>query len=126
MKLKFTQFSIVCIFLNLLVIHSTAAPTTTGDREKTGEKKSARSHSRNNTSVKIYPDALKRVMHVVAKQEEDKEIDFFVFDLEGTLMKHFKMVSGDHEKITGLNRGRYVYRVFTGDEETASGEMEMR
>jgi hypothetical protein len=65
-------------------------------------------------------------MHVVAKENDGKEIDFFVFDLEGTLMQHYKMQNGDHERITTLNRGKYVYRVFTGDEETATGELEIR
>src|SRR5689334_17465218 len=78
--------------------------------------------SRNNTSVKIFPDALKRIMHVVAKENEGKEVDFFVFDMQGTLMLNYKMKSGDHQKITGLSRGTYEYRVFTGDEQTANGK----
>jgi hypothetical protein len=65
-------------------------------------------------------------MHVVAKENEGKEIDFFVFDLEGTLMQHYKMENGDHEKLTALKRGKYIYRVFSGDEETATGEIEIR
>jgi len=82
--------------------------------------------SRNNTAVKIYPDLIKKAMHVVAKENEGKEIDFFVFDLEGTLLKHYKMNDGDHKKITGLDRGRYIYHVFCGDEETATGKFDIR
>ena len=33
--------------------------------------------SRNNSSVKIYPDIIKREMHVVAKENEGKNVDFF-------------------------------------------------
>ena len=51
---------------------------------------------------------------------------FFVFDLEGTLLKHYKMEGGDHQKITGLKRGKYIYHVFCGDEETAVGKFEIR
>ena len=40
-----------------------------------------------------------------------------LFDLDGTLMKHFKMKTGDREKISGLEKGKYVYSVFSGDEE---------
>jgi hypothetical protein len=82
--------------------------------------------SRNNNSVKIYPDAVKRDMHVVAKDNEGKEIDFFVFDLEGSLVQHYKMKGKDHNKMTGLSRGTYVYRVFSGDEETAAGKFDIR
>ena len=69
---------------------------------------------------------IKRVMHVVAKENEGKDIDFFVFDLQGELIQHYKMKAGDHERITGLERGKYVFHVFCGDEETANGKFEIR
>jgi hypothetical protein len=68
----------------------------------------------------------KRVMHVVAKEGLTQEIDFFVFDLQGTLIQHYKMEAGDHERLVDLARGKYVYHVFAGDEETASGQFEVR
>lgn len=80
----------------------------------------------NNEAVKIYPDPLKRDMHVVAKNNEGREISFFVFDVEGTLVQHFKMQPRDHNRISGLKRGVYVYRVFSGDEESAAGKFEIR
>ncbi|MDZ4796301.1 MAG: hypothetical protein SGI83_18670 [Bacteroidota bacterium] len=82
--------------------------------------------SLNNSSVKIYPDVVKRDMHVVAKENEGKPIDFFVFDVEGSLVQHYKMKAKDHNKISGLGRGTYVYRVFCGDDETAAGNFEIR
>jgi hypothetical protein len=108
----------------LLALQPFFALAGSGDDPADGGKrvKKNRSATRNNASVKIYPDALKRIMHVVAKENENKEVDFFVFDLEGTLMLNYKMKSGEHQKITGLARGAYIYRVFTGDEETASGK----
>jgi hypothetical protein len=82
--------------------------------------------SLNNDVVKIYPDIVKRQMHVVAKEKAGKEIDFFVFDLQGTMVQHIKMKDKEHIKITGLARGKYVYRVFDGDAESASGQFEIR
>ncbi|MFN4315609.1 MAG: hypothetical protein ACK4E0_15010 [Chitinophagaceae bacterium] len=93
--------------------------------KKTGEKSRTR-NSRKNHAIKIYPDVVKRVMHVVAKENNSREIDFFVFDLQGTLIQHYKMEAGDHEKLVNLKRGRYVYHVFAGDEETASGQFNIR
>jgi hypothetical protein len=63
---------------------------------------------------------------VVAKGNEGTTIDFFVFDLEGAIVKHYRMTAGGHEKLAGLERGRYVFRVFSGDEETATGNLEIR
>jgi len=102
--------------------------------ESPGEDKPAKKNktklkafsSLNNSSVKIYPDILKRDMHVVAKDNDGKEIDFFVFDLEGAMLNHYKMKEKDHYRIAGLARGKYVYRVFNGDEETAAGNFEIR
>ena len=97
--------------------------------EKPVKKNKAASRSfssRNNASIKIYPDALKKEMHVIAKGNEGKEIDFFVFDLQGTLMHNYRLKAKDHCRITGLARGAYVYRVFCGDNETASGNFEIR
>jgi hypothetical protein len=82
--------------------------------------------SKKKISVKIYPDLIDKAMHVIARKNEGKQIDFFVFDLEGTLMHNYKLKGKDHVKITGLAKGSYVYRVFCGDEETASGNFDIR
>ena len=131
MKLKFTQTVIVAsLALCFLMQSSVSMAAGKGDDDKKGKKvettaKAKVSSSRNNSSVKIYPDILKRVMHVVAK-DNDVDIDFFVFDLEGTIVKHYKMKPGNHEKIADLERGKYVFSVFSGDEETATGNFEIR
>ena len=105
---------------------STVGITRNPGEEEPAKKKAKAFASHNNSSIKIYPDALKREMHVVAKNNEGKVIDFFVFDLQGTLVQNYKMNAGDHNRISGLQRGVYVYRVFSGDEETAAGKFEIR
>ncbi len=82
--------------------------------------------SRNNSSVKIYPDFIKRDMHVIAKDNNKDILDFFVFDIQGTLSFHKKMKANEHECLKNFKRGKYIYRVFNGDEETAAGELEFR
>lgn len=82
--------------------------------------------SKNNSIVKIFPDFIKRDMHVIAKVNNKEELDFFVFDMNETLVFHKKMKAGDHECLKSFNKGKYIYRVFTGDEETAAGEFEFR
>ena len=76
--------------------------------------------------MKIYPDVFKRSMHVIAKENDEREMDFFVFDLNGTIIQHFKLKEKDHIRINGLARGKYIYRVFAGDEESANGNFEIR
>lgn len=126
-------FSTGVFFTQPLLAIDLPAKNVTGISHNPVEEKPARKKSKsknfsslNNSSVKIYPDVLKREMHVVAKENDGKVIDFFVFDLEGTLVQNYKMKEKDHYRIAGLARGTYVYRVFNGDEETASGKFEIR
>ena len=77
--------------------------------------------SRREKEVKIYPDMLKRMMHV--KNVENTQVDFFVFDPQGTIMIHYKMNERDHKKINGLERGTYTYQVFKNDEMSESGKI---
>jgi Glutamine amidotransferase class-I len=108
---------------------STAKNDPKEDEPAKAKKSSGKNRSftsMNNNSVKIYPDIIKREMHVVAKDNAGKEISFFVFDLQGTLIQNYKMKAKDHYRVSGLKKGTYIYRVFTGDEETASGKFEIR
>jgi hypothetical protein len=81
--------------------------------------------SLNNKTIKLYPDAIRREMHVVSRENDGQEIDFFVFDVQGTLVEHYKMKPKDHYRIAGLARGKYIYRVFRGDAENAAGQFEI-
>jgi hypothetical protein len=80
--------------------------------------------SKKEREVKIYPDIIKKTMHV--KSVESTEVDFFVFDLQGTLMVHYKMNEGDHKRINGLEKGTYTYQVFKKDEMSESGKITIK
>lgn len=103
-----------------------AKPATEEEPAKKSKLKSQVAGTRNNHVVKIYPDMIRRDMHVVAKETGVAEMDFYVFDLNGNLVLRKKMKERDHQRISGLARGTYLYRVFIGDRETAAGEFEIR
>ena len=130
MNPKFTLLFSAGIFISVIAMQTYTSNKSLRAETKKEKKPSTKTgstfSSRNNHAVKIYPDVIQKAMHVVAKENDGKEIDFFVFDLEGTLMKHYKMEDGDREKITGLSRGKYIYHVFCGDEETAIGKFDIR
>ncbi len=97
-----------------------------GEEKPARKKAGAKTYATKNNPIKIYPDALGKEMHVISRITDGKEIDFFVFDLQGTLVHNYRFKSKEHRKITGLAKGSYVYRVFSGDEETAAGKFEIR
>ncbi len=86
----------------------------------TAEKVKPR-QSKKDREVKIYPDIIKKTMHV--KNIENSEVDFFVFDSEGTLLVHYRMNERDHKRINGLEKGAYTYQVFKKDEMSESGKI---
>jgi hypothetical protein len=102
-----------------LLLGSTQSCSVTENTNAT-ESKNARV-SKKEREVKIYPDLLKKVMHV--KNVETAKVDFFVFDAAGTIMVHYKMNEKDHKKINSLEKGTYTYQVFKNDEMSESGKI---
>lgn len=78
------------------------------------------------SALKIYKDISRQSLHLYAKKNDRKQVSFFMFDMDGTLVQNYKMNAKDHKKITGIKKGTYIYRVFCGDEETAAGTIEIK
>jgi hypothetical protein len=104
----------------VLLVALLAQSCTVVESISTTENKNIRL-SKKEREVKIYPDIIKRTMHV--KSLESSEVDFFVFDSQGTLMVHYKMNEKDHKRINGLEKGTYTYQVFKRDEMSESGKI---
>jgi len=110
------------IYSSLALLGFTQSCSVT-ENVNTADSKKVRS-SKKEKEVKIYPDMLRRVMHV--KNLENKEVDFFVFDSQGTILVHYKMNEKEHKKINNLERGTYTYQVFKNDEMSESGKIVIR
>ena len=125
MKTTFTNRTlfVLCLWLSLAAFTScTTMQNISASEDKKGKAKIQMTKSKQNTTVvKIYPDLVKRVMHV--KSTEDRQLDFFVFDASGAIVAHHKMAEKDHIRISDLKIGSYIYQVFDGDEMTDSGKM---
>jgi len=118
----------------LILFYSTKIFAINGDREiahshkAPEDKKPAKKEKafKNSNAIKIFPDLIKKAMHVVAKGNNEREINFFVFDLEGRMVINYKMKTGDRKIISGLQRGAYIYHVFCEDEQIATGKIQFR
>jgi len=104
----------------LALLLSSAQSCSVTENTNSADSKNVRT-SKKEREVRIYPDLLKKVIHV--KNVETARVDFFVFDAEGTIMVHYKMNEKDHKKINGLEKGTYTYQVFKNDEMSESGEI---
>jgi hypothetical protein len=105
--------------VSLALLLGSAQSCSVTENVNTAEK--TRTRLSKKEKVKIYPDIIKKTMHV--KNVEASEVDFFVFDPQGTLMVHYRMNEKDHKRIQGLEKGTYTYQVFMKDEMTESGKI---
>lgn len=119
-KSTLSYFKGVSIFTGLALLLGLVQSCTVSENAFNGEVKKGKTHY-GARDVKIYPDMIKKVMHI--KNMEKDQLDFFVFDNSGTLMVHYKMDENDHKKIDGLDRGTYTYQVFKKDEMSESGKI---
>jgi hypothetical protein len=89
------------------------------------DKKPARKERsfKNENAVKVFPDVLKKAMHVIAKPGNRKEIEFLVFDVNGNMVLNYKMQAGERKMITELKKGSYMYYVFAEDEYLMTGKI---
>src|SRR5215470_17223213 len=89
------------------------------------DKKPARKERsfKNENAVKVFPDVLKKSMHVIAKPGNRKEIEFLVFDINGNMVLNYKMQAGERKTITDLKKGSYMYYVFAEDEYLMTGKI---
>lgn len=108
------------ILFGLALLLGSAQSCSVTENINAAESKNARIPKKER-DVKIYPDLVKKVMHV--KNVEATMVDFFVFDAEGTIMVHYKMNEKDHKKINSLEKGTYTYQVFKNDEMSEAGKI---
>ena len=73
--------------------------------------------------IKIVHNPEKNSIRVMVKDIAGDTIDFYVFDLEGTMVVNYKLKSKEKKIITNLEKGAYTYNAFSGDEETDFGKI---
>lgn len=75
-------------------------------------------------NVRIYPNPSPNgTVYISSNHNSDKELQFYVFDLEGTMMHNIKLNAKGKKTITGLKKGVYMYDVFSDDESIERGKI---
>ena len=105
------------ILLSILAVFTTCRVVESVPERKAESRKT----SHNQKLVRIYPDMIKKMIHVKSKDEEP--LDFYVFDKNGAIVLYYKMTDGDHKKISELEKGNYTYNVFKNDEMFEAGKL---
>ena len=76
--------------------------------------------------IKIYTGAGQEAIFFNASGEEGKVYQFFLFDLEGRLVKQTQIRNKQTTMITNFNKGCYTFEVFSDDEHIENGTLTIK
>jgi hypothetical protein len=77
----------------------------------------------NKHKIKLYPNATHEVLFFTANGEENKIYQLFIFDVDGKLVKQAAVRNRQTGFLAKLNKGNYVYEVFSNDERIENGKV---
>jgi len=52
-----------------------------------------------------------------------REVQFYVFDLDGVMIENIRLLARETKKVNGLSKGVYLYDVFEKDESIERGKI---
>jgi Secretion system C-terminal sorting domain len=135
-KLNVVTKQFVCVTAAFLLLMSVSVAAkaknlngiTIEEKKKDDKKNKAKKNtvSKRNSSVKMYPNIASRAIYVKLKKKQTRNAELFIFDEQGSMIQNYKLSPRKKIKLKGLNRGTYTYSVFSGDELTASGQLEVK
>ena len=76
--------------------------------------------------IKIYPGATQEVLFFNASGEEGKVYQFFLFDVEGNMVKQTQIRNKQTTILTNFNKGCYTFEVFSDDEHIENGTLTIK
>ena len=76
--------------------------------------------------IKIYPGANQEVLFFNASGEDGKVYQFYLFDLDGTLIKQTQIRNKQTSIITNFNKGCFTFEIFSDDEHIENGTLTIK
>ena len=76
--------------------------------------------------IKLYPNANQEVLFFSASGEAGKIYQLFLFDMDGNLVKQANIKNKQTTVINILDKGVYLFQVFSDDERIENGKVTVR
>jgi hypothetical protein len=76
--------------------------------------------------IKLYSAAENNVLFFSVRGSEGKEYQLFLFDVAGTLIRQVHIKSKQTTVIDNIEKGNYLFEVFSDDERIESGQVIIR
>src|SRR6266498_2219320 len=82
----------ICLTHTKLLAASNRSEIFISNKNFEDHKKPAKKEKsfKNQNVVRVYPDVIKKAMHIVARSGNAKEIEFLVFDINGNMVLNYK------------------------------------
>lgn len=76
--------------------------------------------------VKLYPNANQQVLFFTVSGDEGKIFQLFLFDVEGHLVKQVNIRNKQTTVLNKIEKGNYLFEVFSDDERIENGQLIVR
>ena len=76
--------------------------------------------------INLYPDANQKVVFFSVRGEEGKVYQLYVFDLEGKLVHQAETRNKQTTILKGIQKGSYLFEVFSDDKRIGNGQIAIR
>ena len=76
--------------------------------------------------VKLYPNATSEVLFFSASGEDGKVYQFYLFDMDGKLVKQTQTRNRETTLISKIEKGTYLFEVFSDDERIENGNLTVK
>jgi hypothetical protein len=73
--------------------------------------------------IKLYPNANHQVLFFSASGQEGKVYQLFLFDIDGKLVKQVNIRNRQTTVLNRIEKGNYVFEVFSDDERIENGQV---
>ena len=76
--------------------------------------------------IKLYPNASHQVLFFSANGEQGRVYQFYLFDMEGKLVKQANIRNNQTTVLNKIEKGNYLFEVFSDDERIENGLVMVR
>ena len=76
--------------------------------------------------IKIYPGATHESLFFNASGQDGKVYQFYLFDIDGSLVKQTQIRNKQTTIITNFNKGCYTFEIFSDDEHIENGTLTIK
>ena len=115
------------ITLLVLVLMISTSGTVSGEQVGTGDTILIRKQQVSKKhGIRLYPDAAHQVLFFEAKGIFGKAYQLFIFDVEGKLVKQVNIKNKQTTVLENIDKGDYLFEVFSDDERIENGEVRVR